>query len=91
MIQMVNISEDEYNHWLMIADEVESDRATFTECCGSHEFDRYIHVRGMLYVLCHGWYPEEDTVPDAKYKYKTVYWWGIKKLWRENNQEGDGI
>lgn len=85
------ISKEEYENWLKSADSVEDEHSIFTSCCGPHEFSRNIHVKGMLYELHWGWYPEEDTVPDAKYKYKDTFWWGIKEMWREDGQEGGGI
>ncbi len=89
--QVTHITKEEYLDWLKRADIIEAESPTFTSCCGPHEFARLIHVKGMLYELSWGWYPEEDTSPDAKHKYKTTNWWGVKELCMDGGQYGDGV
>jgi len=91
MESLKHITKDEYYEWLKSADKIDAEYPAFTSCGGPHEFVTSIHKDGMLYSLCFGWYPEKDTDPNAKYKFKTIYWWGIQKLYKEPGQEGEGI
>lgn len=85
------ITEDEFNVWMDGADVIEYSRPVITSCCGPHEFCHIICKGGMIYDMGWGWDIEKDESPDAKYPYKTVYWWGIREMTKDAGQEGDGI
>lgn len=88
--EMVYLTQDEYYEWLKASAWI-SQGEMFTSCCGPHEFSDIVRRDGNLYALYNGFYPEKDEDPNAKYAYKTVYWWGVKLLQRDDGQEGDGI
>lgn len=88
---MKKISEEEYNEWIKTAEWVGNERCVFSSCCGPHDFSMDIRKDGMLYELNWGWYPKEDTSPDAKCKYKDIKWWGIRVLHKDVGQEGEGV
>lgn len=87
---MRHITEEEYYGWIKSSKRI-GDGPMFTSCCGPHEFSDLICRDGMLYYLYNGFYPEEDKDPNAKYKCKTVYWWGVKLLRKADGQDGEGI
>lgn len=88
---VTHITEEEYDKWLETSNLIGNNEPIFTSCCGPHEFAQDIIKDGIYYSLHSGWYPEEDTTLNAKYKYKTTYWWGIKTLGKAAGQDGEGI
>ena len=90
-IPVTHITKEEYDKWIETSELIGDEIPEFTSWCGPHEFSRDILKDGIYYALHWGWYPEEDTTPNAKYKYKTTYWWGIKSLCSAPCQSGDGI
>ena len=84
------ISEQQYNEFLTNSEFVR-DGFSFTSFGGPHDFSTIVIKEGMLYDVGYGWYPEKDEDPNAKYPYKTTYWWGYKRLQMSDGQLGDGI
>ena len=85
-----DITKEEYNEWLKSSKWI-STGSGLTSYSGLHDFSDIILKDGMLYELHYGWDVVPETDPNSKYKYKEEYFWGIKKLYSDHGQEGEGI
>ena len=79
---MTEISQSEYYNWLKHSEIVCPESIRFSATCGIHEFGTIIRNQGTLYDLLWGNDVENN---------ESVYWWGIKTLYKDFGQDGDGI